>query len=127
MDELIQKLYAVKNDDCSAYQVDDAKGVFGKLIVKQSDTGGEAKKPAEGRSRYTADKFQAFRRREGRPESAQHHGSVDDCLWIEPCYDACGGDDLENWDINVFAFASCRLFCFEKRYSDPDDDNAANQ
>ncbi len=39
----------------------------------------------------------------------QHHGAIDEGLWVEPCHNECGSDDLQEWLVDVFAAIQARF------------------
>ena len=100
LNEAPQQLETVEDNNGAADDVDDAQCLIGELGTEQGNDGGNPCEPEHGSGCEAADEEQVHSRRQGRLEGTQHHGTVDEGLWVEPGYHAGGGDYLQYRNIH---------------------------
>lgn len=87
-----QQFAAVKDDDQAAHKIDDLQQVGAELAAKFGYQQGQAGKPQAGGQCHPCNKWGGLGCRQCYMKGAQHHGAVDNGLWIKPGDYAGGGN-----------------------------------
>ena len=126
LNEAPQQLEAVEDDNCATDDVDDTQCLVGELGTEQGNDGGNPGEPEHRSGSESSYEEEVHTVRQGCFECTQHHGTVNQCLWVKPGYHAGGGDYLQYRDIH-FRTGIHGIVGPDQPLANPDNDDTSDE